>query len=175
MTVVAERDGELTTFEKLSMLEEISKFVTENQTVIDNTYPIKSNRDKTAFLFESTGPRGTILKFVLLEDLDDRFNLAFGDVLEGELTDSVTSNNQDIVKILNTVAMCVYEFLKENTGALIEITPYDDKRKRLYNSIFQRKYQEIEVNFEITAVVGAIVQKYDPTKTYDYFLLKHKI
>ena len=143
--------------------------------MLDKTYPIKSNRAKTAFLFESVGPKGTILKFILVENLEGRFNLAFGDVIDNKLTDSVTSNNQDIVTILNTVAICVYEFVTENPGALIEITPYDEKRKRLYNTIFQRKCREIEVHFEIRAVVGEIIQKYDPAKIYDYFLLKHKI
>jgi hypothetical protein len=142
--------------------------------VIDKTYSIKSNREKTAFLFESTGPKGTILKFVLLEDLGDMFNLAFGDVVEGRLVDSVTSNNQDIVAILNTVAKCVYEFLEINPGVVIRIDPYDEKRKRLYNTIFQRRWREIEANFEIRAAIGEILHKYDPVKTYDYFLLKHK-
>ena len=142
--------------------------------MIDKTYPTKSNWEKTAFLFESLGPKGTILKFVLLEGLEDVFNLAFGDVIEGQLVDSVTSNNQDIVTILNTVAKCVYEFLEKNPGCLIRIDPYDEKRKRLYNTIFQRKQQEIEMTFEIKAVVGAIIQQYNPAKTYDYFLLKHR-
>lgn len=142
--------------------------------MINKTYPSKSNQEKTAFLFESTGPKGKILKFVLLEDLGDMFNLAFGDVVKGQLIDSVTSNNQDIVTILNTVAKCVYEFLELNPGSLIRIDPYDEKRKRLYNTIFQRKYQEIEARFEIRAVVDDIMQKYNPAKTYDYFLLKHK-
>ena len=102
------------------------------------------------------------------------FNLAFGDVVKGQLIDSVTSNNQDIVTILNTVAKCVYGFLELNPGSLIRIDPYDEKRKRLYNTIFQRKYQEIEARFEIRAVVDDIMQKYNPAKTYDYFLLKHK-
>ena len=88
------------------------------------------------------------MKFVLLEDLGDMFNLAFGDVVEGQLIDSVISNNQDIVTILNTVAKCVYEFLEMNPGSVIRIDPYDEKRKRLYNTIFQRKHQEIAVMTE---------------------------
>lgn len=90
------------------------------------------------------------------------------------MIDSVTSNNQDIVTILNTVAKCVYEFLKLNPGTLIRIDPYDEKRKRLYNTIFQRKHREIEAQFEIRVVIGEVIQKYDPSKAYDYFLLKHK-
>lgn len=143
--------------------------------MINKTYSIKSNREKTAFLFESTGPKGTILKFVLLEDLGDMVNLAFGDVVEDRLMDSVTSNNQDIVTILNTVAKCLYEFLEINPGSTIRIVPYDEKRKRLYNTVFQRKHWEIEANFEIVAVIDEILQKYNPMKTYDYFLLKHKV
>jgi len=143
--------------------------------VIDKAYSTKSNQEKTAFLFESKGPKGIILKFVLLENLGDMFNLAFGDVVEGQLIDSVTSNNQDIVTILNTVAKCVYEFLEMNPGVVIRIDPYDEKRKRLYNTIFQRKHREIEVHFEIRAVVREVIQKYNPAKAYDYFLLKHKI
>lgn len=142
--------------------------------MIDKTYSTKSNREKTAFLFESKGPKGTILKFVLLENLGDTFNLAFGDIVEGKLIDSVTSNNQDIVTILNTVAECVYEFLEVNPGSMIRIDPYDEKRKRLYNTIFQRKHREIEVHFEIRAVINEVVERYNSAKTYDYFLLKHK-
>lgn len=89
--------------------------------------------------------------------------------------DSVTSNNQDIVTILNTVAKCLYEFLEINPGSTIRIVPYDEKRKRLYNTVFQRKHWEIEANFEIVAVIDEILQKYNPMKTYDYFLLKHKV
>lgn len=143
--------------------------------MITKTYQTKSNQDKTAFLFESVGPRGSILKFVLLEDLGDVFNLAFGDVVQGQLLDSVTSNNQDIVAILSTVAYCVHEFLQIRPGSTIRIDPYDEKRRRLYNTIFQRKHREIEIDFEIIAVLNDVSQTYNPATAYDYFLLKHKI
>ncbi len=94
--------------------------------MIGQTYPVKSNVGKTAFLFESVGPKGSILKFVLLEDLGEMVNLALGDIVNGQLIDSVTSNNQDIVVILNTVANCVYKFLEMNPGRLIRIDPYDE-------------------------------------------------
>ena len=81
---------------------------------------------------------------------------------QNSFSDSVVSNNADIYKVMNTVAVALYQFLEEYPERIIRIAPVDDKRKRLYNIIFQRRIHEIESNFDVFAKKGNKFEVYSP-------------
>jgi hypothetical protein len=84
------------------------------------------------------------------------------------------TNNQDIVKVLNTVAKTVYIFLNQYPNSTILIKPVDEKRSKLYNTIFQRHIKVIELSFEIKGYIKDVVEPYSPLKIYDILQLKLK-
>lgn len=81
--------------------------------MIKEHYTYKNSPDFMQYRFKSIGNQGVIDKFLLFEDFgNSRFNLAFGDIVDGRTFDHVVSNNHDTVKTISTVAKIVYVFLK---------------------------------------------------------------
>ncbi|MDZ7879797.1 MAG: hypothetical protein U5L45_19115 [Saprospiraceae bacterium] len=102
------------------------------------------------------------------------WNLGFGDWKDGKIDNSVVSNNNDIVRVISTVAKIAYEFSGNFPQRIIQIKPVDEKRKVLYNHIFRRNYATINVNFNINGFKGRKKEKYSPNKIYDRFELNRK-
>ena len=144
--------------------------------MLGETYDIKSSQRKLYFLFMSEGPKGNIEKVVMFQEFGNSFyNLAFGDMSNGKINDSVVSNNQDFVKVLATVAKCVYEFIEVYPGVKIKITPVDEGRKLLYNAVFRRHHQTISEKFEIFGIVKGAKTPFALENEYDEFELQHII
>jgi hypothetical protein len=144
--------------------------------MLGETYPIKPSLDKLYYLFISEGPKGRIIKIVLFQNIgENSYNLAFGDFNGGQVDDEVVSNNRDFVKVLSTVAACVYDFVKANPGVKLEIDPVDEKRKTLYNAVFKRHHVFIQQQFRILGVIAKVPEPYTPEKMYDIFELYHII
>jgi len=144
--------------------------------MLGKTYDIKPSAEKQYYLFTSEGPKGKINKIVLFQGIgENRYNLAFGDLLFGQLDDEVVSNNRDFVKVLSTVAACVYDFVKAYPGIELEIEPVDEKRKMLYNAVFKRHHLFIRQQFRILGVITDTLEPYSQEKLYDRFELYHKI
>ncbi len=121
------------------------------------------------------GPKGIIVKIIRFDYLEnDRWNLGFGDFRRGELDDFTTSNNQDLVKIINTIAQSVYIFMETNPGQIVEIKPADEKRKQLFNRIFARRWPEIESFFLVLGIVDGQREAYSPDGFYDSFEVSSK-
>ena len=134
--------------------------------------PTKSNKQ---FFFESEGRQGKVIKIVIFSDVGNgRYNLGFGDWHKGKLDDSIITNNYDVALVMQTIAKIVYVFFEHNPQCIIEISPVDEKRKRLYNLIFQRHINNIDTNFQLVGFIGKEAEIYSSTKMYDYFELKLK-
>lgn len=143
--------------------------------MLKETYFYVDSDDKTEYYFQSEGPQGKIMKKIIFTSIEeDLWNLAFGDLKNGEIDDSVISNNHDIVRVFNTIAKMVYEFSNKYPTRHIKIEPVDEKRKRLYNNIFRRNYQDINDTFDIIGVIDNISEDYLPEKNYDIFKLNRK-
>ncbi len=79
----------------------------------------------TRYEFVSIGPKGQIKKRIEFTPLKKRnyYNIGFGDVLQnGQVSDTVYSNNQDIVKVLSTVIEVIKDFLKQHPSAKVFLT-----------------------------------------------------
>jgi hypothetical protein len=144
--------------------------------MITQFYPYYPLKQKAHYIFESEGVKGSVFKIVALTLSDNNiWNLGFGDLKpDGFVNDSIITNNQDAAKVIRTVAKIAIDFLVQNPESIIEIKPVDDKRKRLYNSVFQRYYNDIEPNFNLLGFLGDNEEPYSPLKSYDRFTITFK-
>ncbi|GEM_PF-987366 len=137
-------------------------------------YEFTSNKIKTEFRFESTGPKGIITKIVKFSIVRENLcNLAFGDLVSDDFDDEIISNNGDLRKIISTLANIVHSFTLSNPEIKIAIVPVDRKRKLLYNRIFQQYELEILEFYSIEGFLSVrrTKEQYDPNKLYDAFVI----
>lgn len=143
--------------------------------MIHESYPLITDEKREVFIFESVGPKGRVRKIVIFDQIRaDLWNLGFGDLLEQGWDDAVITNNGDLVRVISSVAQATYKFSEKWPERKILISPVDEKRKQLYNTIFKRRYHEIMAIFEIKGLQGKKLQNYDPHTYFDLFLLSRK-
>ncbi len=145
--------------------------------MVKNVYSLRQNDDATQFVFFSEGRKGRIMKAVIISPYDgNRWNLAFGDVQpDGEINDSVLTNNQDIARVIGTVAQAALLFSGKYPERTLVIFPVDEKRRWLYNLVFRRRLMEIRSFFEIRGKRGHLWEDYKPTMNYDAFEIVRKL
>ena len=140
-----------------------------------NSYPLHFGERRETFEFESIGPKGVIIKVIEFSFMaENLWNLAFGDKIDDDWSDSIVSNNEDLVRVISTVAKAVFEFSDRWPTRQIYIEPVDEKRKRLYHSIFHRHFETIELDFQIFGLANEKADFYDSALFYDAFILLRK-
>jgi len=94
------------------------------------TYHFEQNETATLFVFFSEGRQGRIMKAIIISPYDrNRWNLAFGDVgADLEIDDKAKTNNNDLVKVLGTVAQAAILFSDKYPERSIMIFPVDAKQ-----------------------------------------------
>jgi hypothetical protein len=143
--------------------------------MIKEHYKYYAVKNKTFFFFESFGVQGRIIKVVEIREFEEnRWNLGFGDWNKGLIDDKIMTNNNDVVKVIGTVAKIAYDFFENYPNATIVIEPVDDKRKQLYNYVFQRHHKAIESTFIIKGLIGDTEELYSVENFYDGFEIKRK-
>ena len=142
---------------------------------IKEAYPMSTSKDRIIFRFKSIGKKGTIEKVIWFQfQGGNSYNLAFGDVVNGDLEDSTISNNGDYVKVISTVVNAISYFFKEYPNAAIEINPIDKKRARFYNTIFRRRHEEIKNTYHLIGVIAEEEEVYAKEKHYERFVISRK-
>lgn len=146
-----------------------------------NGYELSQNYTpkKIKFRFTSVGKKGVIKKVIEFKRFkNNRWNLGFGDVKGSGWTDDVISDNDDLRKVLQTVANSMHLFFEMYPTHEVVFIPLENRRKSLYNRIFQQKWHEIDSIFSIKAIIleatNPQFEHYNPTKIYDYFIIKLK-
>jgi hypothetical protein len=140
-------------------------------------YPCISNSARTAFVFESVGPKGTIKKSVIFSLIDEQlgniYNLSFGDRCHTKsgINDKVVSNNGDRTKVLATVALTVLEFFKNFPDAIVYIEGSTPSRTRLYQIGISTYLMEIYEFFDIYGLRNGKLEKFRTGTNYDAFLI----
>ncbi len=143
--------------------------------MINDSYRYIAVKRKTRFIFESEGIQGKIVKIIQFTFMeDDEWNLGFGDLKSGFVDDLTVSNNQDAAKVLQTVAKAAYEFLDNYPTSIVIINPVDERRRKLYNRIFQRNIKDISTVCDVIGVIGTENEPYQPQKYYESFKIKLK-
>ncbi|MCC6727307.1 MAG: hypothetical protein IT258_22570, partial [Saprospiraceae bacterium] len=102
------------------------------------------------------------------------WNLGFGDFAEGSINDSIISNNNDLRKVMSTIASAVYQFFKTHPNQTIYIQPIDNRRKTLYNLIFKKRWDEIMPVFDVYGWIADRKAPYIQGKIYDAFEIAPK-
>jgi hypothetical protein len=145
--------------------------------MITESYPFIASSNQTQYFFQSEGKQGVIWKIVIFTHvIDDMWNLGFGDIdmKTGKIDGSVVTNNQDVAKVLGTVAKIAHVFFADFPKRSIEIKPVDDRRKRLYNYVFQKHFNDIDLSFHVIGSINQVDELYNPNNSYDSFKLKLK-
>ena len=142
-------------------------------------YDLSGNDEKTQFKFLSIGKKRTIEKVIEFSCYQENiWNLGFGDINGEDWDDNVISNNNDMRKILQTVANAIHAFLEHYPERQVFIAPLDKQRKILYNRIFQQKWIDIEPIFSVKAIRfidgKQVFEDYQPTTLFDYFIISLK-
>ena len=145
--------------------------------MITQPYPYTELIPKTHYYFESVGEKGKIVKIVVFtRTLGNEWNLGFGDLGDnGFIDDIVVTNNRDARKVLQTVAKIAIDFLAQNPTEVLKIEPIDNKRKQLYNNIFQRYFQDLNTLFNVLGILNGEEEAYTPLKSYSIFKVSLKI
>ena len=142
---------------------------------IENNYDYLAFSLNRAYLFESRGKKGVIVKQVKFTLIDkNRYNLGFGDLKNGVLDGKIILGNGDLVKVMSTIALIIFDFLEHYPNAIIEVLPVDEKRKKLYHTIFRRKYPELKGVFEIRGLVNKKFEAYQQDLLFDKFEIRLK-
>jgi len=143
--------------------------------MILDRYELEVSERFTCFKFISEGPKGNITKVVQFQPTrrEDIFNLAFGDWddLAGTFSDVRVSGNEDVVKVLATVAYSVYRFTAEYPGAMIFAVGSTGTRTRLYRINLGRYLHLIDPDFDLFGVVGETAEPFRANKEYDAFIV----
>lgn len=141
--------------------------------MIGETYKIKNLGNQEDFYFISEGRNGNILKYVSFTLMNNlTYNLEFGDWGNEGVSDLVISNNADLVKVMNTIGKIIYQFFETHPEDKIEIRSVDEKRSRLYHTIFNRRIQEINPIFVLEGSTdGDTWEAFNPEKIYKIFRL----
>lgn len=143
--------------------------------MINKYYRFLGEENNTLYYFQSEGKQGKVIKVVQFAlDNDNFWNLGFGDLQNIEVNDTILTNNHDAAKVLGTVARIIYRFFEQYPNETVVIKPVDEKRKRLYNLIFQRHFKEINEDFEIIGILGYKIEPYSISQNYDFFIVKLK-
>jgi hypothetical protein len=144
-------------------------------------YDLIKDPDNLVYEFYSEGPRGKIKKHVRFQPLQrmsgNAYNLAFGDADEitGKMDDMVVSNNKDRVKVLQTVATVVVDFLKFHPQSIILVQANTLSRIRLYQMGISANLLKINQHYEIYAELENEWFPFQKGINYERFLLFKKI
>lgn len=131
--------------------------------------------DFTAFDFVSQGKKGAIHKrvFFTATESDNVYNLSLGDVDEnGDLDDSIVSNNGDRNKILATVVEALSDYTTKFPDRWIFFTGSTEARTRLYRMVVDLNLEYLSTRFEINALVDEEIVPFTKNMKIDGFVIK---
>jgi hypothetical protein len=138
--------------------------------MITDSYRYLATKQNTRYIFQSDGKQGQIIKIVQFNALEgNRWNLGFGDWKSGKVDDNVLTGNDDVFKVIKTVAAITSDFLIKYPERIVVIDPIDEKRKKLYNLVFQRHFVEIESIYTIIGIKNKQKEVYQAQKYYEAF------
>lgn len=137
---------------------------------------IKFSADRLLFQFESSGPRGKIIKLVEFALIAPGvYNLAFGNRLDGDsIDDAAVSDNEDRDKILATIAAIVDEFTNYYPAARLYFTGSTNSRTRLYRMALTKAKTELLQRYIIMGLTDGKLEPFGSIKDYDGFVILRK-
>lgn len=144
-------------------------------------YPILFSHRNRLFEFHSLGPKGLIRKIVLFQCLEGNvYNLAFGDAADEEsfeLHDDVVSDNEDMERVVRTVADCVHQFLGYDFEKIVLFKGFDERRNRLYRKMITLNQSAIEEEFVVLQgeSLKTLGDQFPVVRTYKFAVMKKNL
>ena len=129
------------------------------------------------FDFISTGKDKAIRKRVAFTrtDMDEVYNLAFGDVDENdEINDYSISNNGDRDKVLATIVNIIEAYTKRFPDHWIIFEGSTIERTRLYRMAIGLHFEELSIKFGIYTYIDGIITPFVKNMKVKAFLIKRK-
>ena len=143
--------------------------------MINDAYPYYPSKGNMQFVFQSEGEQGKVMKMIQFTRLKNgEWNLGFGDWKKGTVDDLTVTNNHDAIRVIKTVAKATLDFFETYPGSVLVIKGSDDRRRRLYNYIFQKHFEDITLSFTIIGIIDEIEDYYSPLKFYHFFKISLK-
>ncbi len=127
--------------------------------------------------FLSKGQSRTIPKRItfIKTELENIYNLAFGDIEEnGEINDSVISDNGDRDKILATIAVVIDDYTFRYPERWILFRGSTNERTRLYRMAISANLEELSMKFDIYSFEGGELIRFTKNMNINTFLIKRK-
>ena len=140
------------------------------------TYKVKYNDSSQTYTFTSIGENGVIQKLVrFLEIGENLFNLGFGDFdpVTEQVSDTIVSNNGDMVKVLATIVSILRVFLSENPDVSVIIDGSTPSRIRLYRIIINNYYDDFVKEFIIFGYKDGQYEPLEKDVPYEFFLIQN--
>ncbi|WP_346316013.1 hypothetical protein [Chitinophaga sp. YIM B06452] len=139
-------------------------------------------RSPTIFRFASKGPKGTIIKEVVITPVSrlGYYNFGFGDVRsDGSIDDVSETNNDDLLKVFSTIISIMEYFLDRNPDCVLSFKGSTLQRTAVYNMILKRYRSRFSEKYRISGMIminGEFAEiEYDPFRIgYVVFLVRKK-
>lgn len=142
------------------------------------TYLIRTSSSLMEFEFVSKGKKGNIIKVVQYSPtgIPGIFNLGFGDrnVITGQVSDSIISDNGDGQKVLATVASTVFKFLEIHPQCAIIAVGITQSRTRLYQIGISNNLSHISGLLDVFGYVNNTWEPFRKGKNYEAFMARKK-
>jgi hypothetical protein len=155
----------------------ITHFLT-NSYMRNEQYDVESTPSFTTFEFISEGRKGKIRKVVQYTELANSsvYNLGFGDKIDDsdDFNDKVITDNGDSLKVLNTVAATVYDFLEHYPQATVFATGSTFSRTRLYRIGISNALDDIKEEFYVLGYLDSYWEPFEPNRDYTAFSITKK-
>ncbi len=104
------------------------------------------------------------------------YNLALLDELpDGNLSDSVVTDNKDMPMVLATVFRIAADFLDRFPSYAIVFQGSDARRNRLYRIALSRELFRLEQTYKLMGFDGQQFVPFEPNGSYQTFLIRKRI
>ena len=140
-------------------------------------YIINSNTERTIYRFDSIGKKGVTKKIVTysaISGYEHIYNLAMGDYIDDEVSYHNVTDNKDLIKVFNTVAHTVIEFLESHPNAIVYIEGDEPRKTRLYRINISANIELIKQDYEVFGLLETGLEEYKADTNYSAFLINKK-
>ena len=106
-------------------------------------------------------------------DTEEIYNLVLLDIMPdgSESNDKTETKNKDMETILATVIAIITSFLHKNPTWFVHIEGSDIKRKRVYQILINREYDNLITDYVIFGGNGEERKVFEKGKNYQYFII----
>ena len=143
----------------------------------EQSYPFETDRTEYIYRFDSVSEQKTIHKLVVFTDigLGQFYNLALLDELsDGTLSDSNTTNNDDLLVVLATVFRIAEDCMNRFPDVFVYFSGSDARRTRLYRIVIGHELARLQEEYIVLGRLGNEAFPFVINQKYDGFLIGKK-